>query len=340
MKQLVIFTRGLSHTLLGLIPSYLEQAEMAFDFSPEAAQLSAVAATGRNVRILCQDKPGIPFLRAACVARRLRSDRFEAVYVHGVNSRAMFPALAGARLAGIQQVIACAHAGSDAVPRRLPDWCFRTATASDERLGQAMFSAGAVILPDGILSQCCLDEQLREAWRAALGMTDRHIYLQISPFLRTGDYDRTLDSFRHALELDADARLICVGQGPMRSDILARVEYENLSDFVMLPGDTDSIVPFLMAADALLMPDEDAALLPSAQAAGLPCFMGEETDCGSALLRKGIYPLKDAFQPEFRLPLEDRRRLSERSLEQARATGRTAEKIGRVLAELVRRNTQ
>lgn len=337
MKQIVIFTRGLSHTLLGLISAYLEQAETAFDFPPEATQMSAVAPAGQKAHILCKDKTGLAFSHAVNVARRLRPGRYDAVYVHGVDSHAMFPVLVGARLAGIPQVIACAHEGSEPVSRRLPDWCFRKATASDKSLGKAMFSGRAVILPDGILPECHLDERLREAWRTALSMTNRHIYLQISPFIRTGQYDRTLDSFHRILELDENARLICVGQGPMRSEILARVEYENLSDFVTLPGDTDNIVPLLMAADALWMPDEGgqgAALLPAAQAVGLPCFVGDKTNCGSALISEGIYSLQAAFQPEFRLPLNYRRQLGERSLEQARKTGRTAGSIGRALAEL------
>ncbi len=336
MKQLVIFTRGLSHTQLYLISRYSEQAETAFDLPAEATQLSAVASSGQKPRVICQNSTGFAFFHAVNLARKLRSSRYDAVYVHGVNSREMLPVLLGARLAGIPRVIACAHEGSDPVTRPLPDWCFSKATASSERLGKAMFRGRALILPDGIVPEFCLDEHLREAWRAAFDMTGRHIYLQISPINQRGNYDRTLDFFRRILALDENARLICVGQGPMRSEILARVEYENLSDFVLLPGDTDNIAPFLMAADALIIPDEgsQAALLPAAQAAGLPCFVEESTDCGFALIREGIYPLEAAFQPGFRLPLDCRLKLSSRSLEKARETGRTAAAIGRALSEL------
>lgn len=352
MKQLVLLTRGLSHTLLGLIPAYHENCEFAFDFSPEAAQMSAVALTGNKTRVICSDKICSPFSQAVRMAFRLRHDRYHAVYVHGVNSSAMFPALLGVTLAGIPQVIACAHSGGKFVTR-LPLWCFRKATTSDEGLNQVMFNGSASIVPDGIISGYCLDEQLREAYRAAFGLTDRHIYLQVSPFLKEELYDLTLNIFHEILETDKDARLICVGQGPMRSEILARVEYENLSDFVTLPGDTDNIAPFLMAADVLLLPGEgaqNASLIAAAQAAGLPCLVGEKTDYSAALVEEGIYPLQAALKQKFLTKRssadnkqgkndvlnhwEKRCYLSKIAIERAEKTCRTASSIRRMLSEL------
>lgn len=335
MKQLVIFTRGLSHILLGLVSAYLDQAEMAFDFPPEATQISAVASAGQKVQLLTKDQSKLAFSSAVNVARYLRSGRYDVVYVHGTNGRTMFPALMGARLAGISQVIACGHAGESEPITRVPGWSFHKATASDETLGREMFNGQAAIMPDGIISSYGLNEKLREAWRAALGITGRHVYLQVSPFKRSGQYDRTLDDFHKIHASDKNARLICVGQGPLRSEILARVEYENLSDFVTLPGDADNISSFLMAADALWMPDEgrqSAVLLSAAQAAGMPCLVGEQTDCSAKLIDDGIYPLSAVLG--FQLPWEKRQQQSELALEQARQTGRTAEAIGRRLVEL------
>lgn len=336
MKQLVIFTQGLSHPLLPLISMYLETADTAFDVPPETAQLAAFRAAGRTPCVLSQNKKAPGLYHAANIARRLRSAKYDVVYVHGVNCHNMLPALVGARLAGIRQIVACAHSGGGRVGR-LPRSCFRKATASDKALGLALFHGQEILLPEGVFPGCGLDESLRAAWRAAFGMTGQHIYLQISPFERAAQYDRTLDMFKEILVGDPDARLICVGQGPMRSEILARVEYENLSDFVSLPGDTDNITPFLMAADALWLPageQQAAVLLPAAQAVGLPCFLGEAIDCGAALIKEELYPLQAALKSTFSLPLEQRHRLSKRALQQAQRTGRTAEAIGRILMEL------
>ena len=352
MKQLVILTRGLSHTLLGLIPTYHEQAELAFDFSPESTQMSAVALTGNKTRVICSKKTGIPFSHAVRMALSLRPGRYHTVYVHGVNSGSMLPALIGATNAGIPQVVAYAHSGIEPVSR-LPGRCFKKAVSTDERLNKLMFNGCASIIPDGIIPGYCLNEQLRKAYRAALGLSEKHVYLQISPFLKQGNYDLTLNIFRKIYELDKDACLICVGQGPIRSEILARVEYENLSDSVSLPGDTDNIAPFLMAADALLMPDEGtqgAALIPAAQAAGLPCLIGEKTDFSSALVDEGIYPLQTVINDEFLINYssaynkqekldilynwEKRRNLSNIAIERAEETCRTATAIRHKLSEL------
>lgn len=352
MKQLVILTRGLSHTLLGLIPSYHEQAEIAFDFSPESTQISAVTAAGNKARVICPGKTGITFSHALRLALSLRPGRYDTVYVHGMNSKAMLPALLGVTIAGIPQVVAYAHSGSEPASR-LPGWCFKKAVSTDEHLNKFMFNGRASILPDGIIHGYRLNEQLREAYRSALGLTEKHVYLQISPFLKEGHYDLTLNIFHKILEADKNARLICVGQGPMRSEILARVEYENLSDSVSLPGDTDNIAPFLMVADALLIPDEGtqgAALIPAAQAAGLPCLIGEKTDFSSALVDEGIYPLQTVLNHEFltnysstynkqeKLDIlynwEKRRNLSNIAIERAEETCRTATAIRHKLSEL------
>lgn len=331
MKELCVFTRGLSRVQLRLIAAYHPCADLTFAFFPAEGELSAASADGRTARVLCPPGGKTGPLSAAHL---LRVCRPEAVFVHGTDGREMLPFLAGARLAGISRITACAHAGNGRTS--LPAWSFHSAAAADSRLAERMFAGKAAAAPEGILPGSAFDAALREACRAAMGLEGRHVYLQISPFNAAGQYDRTLDLFRRLLRGDAEARLVCVGQGALRSEIVARVEYEGLSGRVLLPGDADNPLPLLMAADALWLPDrggQGEEVLPSAQAAGLCCFAGEETDRGAALLAEELLPLGRVLETRaFRTP-EERKAAGGRALERARKAGRTVEAVGQTLEE-------
>ena len=338
MKHMVVFTYGLNHTLLGLISTYIAQAEMSFSFPPEKTQLTTLDSGKQKIQILIKNKAHFIF-SSLKIAYLLRKGRYDVVYVHGINSRNMLPALMGAKLARVPRVIACGHGGQDKPISPLASCCFHKATASNETLNKKMFNSHARVLPDGIAFKHIFDNTLRQAWRTALSLTDKDVYLQVSAFNSSSQYDQTLDSFHKILALNKNAHLICIGQGPLRSEILSRIDYENLSNSVTLPGDTDNIAPFLMAADALLIPDtkhQNPELLAIAQVAGLPCFVGDETDSSTSLIKEGIYSLKDVF--DFQLPWDERIRISEHALKQAQQTNRTSELIGKTLIVLARKN--
>lgn len=327
MKQLVVFTPGLSHTQLGLISTYLDKADIAFSFRPENTQAASLVCGKEKIKVLSKNK--INFYQ------ELKNENYDAVYVHGVNSSYMFPLLLGAKLAKIPRIIACGHLGADQAISTLPTWSYHKASTSDIELGRKMFRGKAKLILNGVDSRYCLDESLRQAWRLALGVTSQDVFLQVSPFNTSSHYDQTLDTFHKILSLNKNARLICVGQGPLRGEILARIEYENLSDFVSLPGDTSNIVPFLMAADAILIPDENPQvcdLLPLAQVAGLPCFVADKSYWRTKLTEEGIYPIQDLL--EFKLAWEQRQKTSELALMQAHHTNRTSELIGQALVEI------
>jgi|GEM_PF-6899064 len=331
MRQLVILAPGLSHRLLELIPAYHPQAELAFSFCPEPTQRTALG--DRAAGTFCPAESMGRTARFFYLLRLIGSKSCDAVFVHGTDS-AMVPALAAARLAGVPRVIACAHAGGAEPLRPLPRRCFHRAAADSRRLSEALFGGVAAIVPDGIAPGDFPDKSMREAWRAALGIEDKRVYLQAARFSRAAEYDHSLDLFHRVLRERPDARLLCVGQGPLRSEIMARVEYENLSDFVLLPGDADRLSPLLMAADVFWMPGKgDGGVLAAAQAAGLPCLLGGEISAADALTETGLASLDaDPCGPDR--PWERRLAMSREAHRMAEKSGRTAAAVGRTLSEL------
>ena len=91
------------------------------------------------------------------------------------------------------------------------------------------------------------DESLIEWWRLA-----RHQLLAIGSLKPAKDYDallRSIASLKHRIS----ARLIILGDGPLRSELEGRIAELGLSDSVRLPGFRANPYPFLSCAGALVL---------------------------------------------------------------------------------------
>jgi glycosyltransferase involved in cell wall biosynthesis len=103
-----------------------------------------------------------------------------------------------------------------------------------------------------------------------------------------------IEVFTTLARRNPDARLLLIGEGPMRAAIEEQVGWAGLRDKVILAGPRPD-VPRLMTAvmDAFVLPSHFEGLplvLLEAQAAGLPCLLAdtvaEETTVNPALVRR------------------------------------------------------
>lgn len=130
--------------------------------------------------------------------------------------------------------------------------------------------------------------------RKELGLpTDSFVIGHVGRFAPQKNHDFLVDIFAEVQEKRADARLLLVGDGPLRTEIEIKVRSLGLSEKVIFTGIRSDIPALLQAIDVFVFPSLYEGLpvtMIEAQAAGLPCFISDKVplDCQKTDLVKQI----------------------------------------------------
>jgi glycosyltransferase involved in cell wall biosynthesis len=95
-------------------------------------------------------------------------------------------------------------------------------------------------------------DRQRSKVRAELGAIGRPLLLAVGSLDRQRGYDLLLDAARAWRELDPVPQVVVAGEGPLRAELQARIEDEELP--VRLAGRRDDVAALLAAADLALLP--------------------------------------------------------------------------------------
>ncbi len=103
-----------------------------------------------------------------------------------------------------------------------------------------------------------------------IGHTGRLTYLK--------NHWKIIDVFKQVHKKNNKARLLLIGDGPLRSELEQRVENHELTDAVIFAGEQASVVEFLQCMDIFLLPSFAEGFcisLLEAQSVGLPCVVSD-----------------------------------------------------------------
>ena len=96
------------------------------------------------------------------------------------------------------------------------------------------------------------------------------------------NHTRLLRIFKRVLEREPEARLLLVGDGPLRGELEGEIASLGLDEAVVLAGVREDVPDLLAAMDVFLLPSHFEGLpvvVVEAQASGLPCVVsGAVTD--------------------------------------------------------------
>ncbi|WP_354682051.1 glycosyltransferase [Cupriavidus necator] len=213
------------------------------------------------------------------VVRQWRPDVIHSHMVHGnLFARAL------TRTGRMPPVVCSAHSAREGgtlrtLAYRLTDrWCALTTHVS-EAGRQAMVASGAaparrvIVMPNGIdTSRFRPDDAVRERVRRDLGLGAQDVLvLNVGRLVAEKDQATLIEAFRLVARAVPDARLVIVGEGPMRSALAARIEQWGLASAVTLAGARSDVPDLLCAADIFAL---------SSQIEGMPLAVGEALATG------------------------------------------------------------
>lgn len=170
-------------------------------------------------------------------------------------------------------------------------------TACSKKAAAWLFGKSSMkvnIIKNGVESERFLfSEGRRQRIRKKLNLADDALLLgHVGRFNVQKNHAFLIEVFVRTLKSFPEARLILVGDGPLRKQMEGLAVRRGIRDKVLFLGVRDDIPDLLRAFDLMLFPSFHEGLpvtIIEAQAAGLPCILSEhitqEVDLGADLIR-------------------------------------------------------
>lgn len=130
-------------------------------------------------------------------------------------------------------------------------------------------------------NEFCFNPTKREQIRQELGLSDSFVIGNISRFCTQKNHTFIIDVFEYIYKNNKSAKLLLIGDGPLRNEIIQKVKNKRLTDNVIFLGIRKDIPQLLQAIDVILFPSLFEGLPVSiieAQASGLPCILSDTVD--------------------------------------------------------------
>jgi glycosyltransferase EpsF len=128
------------------------------------------------------------------------------------------------------------------------------------------------------LDRFSFDENLRDGIRKELGLGDAFVVGHVGRFMPQKNHGFLIDVFREIHEMDPRAKLLLVGDGPLKNDVRKKVCVHALEDNVLFLGARDDVPRLYGAMDFFLLPSLYEGLpvtIVEAQCIGLPCLVSD-----------------------------------------------------------------
>lgn len=238
-------------------------------------------------------RKNIAGLRA--LTRWLRANPVDVLNMHS-STDSWLAALAALALANPPPLVRTRHISAP-IPRNWPTrWLYTRATARIVTTGEALrqelithnhFLAERIIsIPTGIDTGYFVPGN-QAAARAQLGLAPEGMIIGIVATLRSWKGHRYLLEAFAGLE-DGNARLLIVGDGPMRETLAGHVDALNLRERAIMPGNQRDVLPWLQAMDIFA--------LPSYANEGVPQAILQAMACGLPVISTTVGGIAEAVQ--------------------------------------------
>lgn len=269
----------------------IDRSKISFDFlvnqSSDDGFEQEARSLGANIFVLPPRREGFfRYSKALDDFFKKNGDKYKAVHLHGNSFTSLLP-LKKARKYGVQTIVAhCHNMSTTGLHNRILHILNRsqvhqianTYFACSEGARQYGFSHTrafdeSVVVPNGIeLDTFKFNPDLRYRMRKELALSDRLVIGNVAALRDAKNHFFMLDVMAELVKLSREAVLLLVGDGPLRDEIMEKIQTLNLENNVRLLGSRDDVPALLQAMDIFFFPSKYEGLgisLIEAQAAGL-----------------------------------------------------------------------
>lgn len=322
----------------------IDREKVQFDFIVDADSAlvpkAKIEALGGRVLVVPPYQKMLSYHRE--LVSLFRRKRYHIVHSH-INTLSVFPLFAAMR-AGVPVRVAHNHsrAGKGEFSRNVMKYALRPFSktfathycACAQHTGEWLFGSRAMkkgevrIFCNAIdLAPFSFQEQSRAEVRRELGLSEELVVGHVGRFVHVKNHQFLIEVFYELLKQRADAVLLLVGDGPLRTESEALADRLGVSDHVRFLGQRSDLGRLYQAMDLFLLPsfyEGLAVVCVEAQTASLPCLVSDQVSRETDLLGSmDFFPLdagaKDWADEVLRLLARSGARVDCR--EQIRAAG-------------------
>lgn len=224
----------------------------------------------------------------------LKQGHYDCVHIHG-NSAMMLPELLLAKRNGVQKRIVHCHnttCNNPVFNYLLLPFFYQLSTirlACSEEAGNWLYGRRSyIVLNNAIDTESYrYDQWKRDTYRKKLGLENQYVIGHIGRINEQKNHEYLLRVFKEFHNHVPDSKLVCIGEGALRSNLENLISDLKLQESVMLLGEQKNVADLLNAMDCFVFPSKWEGLgmvLLEAQASGLPCIASDvvpkEADMG------------------------------------------------------------
>lgn len=220
-------------------------------------------------------------------------EEYDMIHVHIPN--AAFIILESAKRYGIPVRILHSHnaRGADGIGKKIRNYVLNKwgifyadeFFACSKSAGRYLFGESAVaqekvrVIPNAVdVRRYRYSEEKRLKMRRELGVENNLVLGHVGRFAEQKNHVQLIDIFYETQKRYPDAKLLLLGDGPLRLQVEEKIKQLGIADKVMFVGTVDHVWDYMQAMDIFLLPSLYEGLpvvCVEAQAADLPCLLSD-----------------------------------------------------------------
>lgn len=292
MRILVVNTvptdkNGITNVIFNYLTS-MDKGVGIFDYislnNPDERYEDIIRGFGGSVYVLSRASTKI-ISYVKSLRRIIKENKYDAVHIHG-NSHTVILELFAAKMARCRVRIVHAHStkcNSIIIHKLLSPFFSSLCThrlACGEDAGRFMFgNKPFYVINNGIdTAKFAFNAEIRNSIRQKNQWNKCVVIGHVGYFFELKNQSFLVDVFDCLWRQHSNCRLVMIGEGPLKDNILNKVKSLGLIDAVCMTGNIDNVNEYLNAMDLIVMPSlfEGVPLtLVEQQANGLQCFVSD-----------------------------------------------------------------
>jgi glycosyltransferase involved in cell wall biosynthesis len=215
----------------------------------------------------------------------IKRNKYDAVHIHG-NSHTVVLELTAARLAGcvVGMVHAhnttCKHVVAHILLSPLFTLLCTHRFACGDKAGKFMYGTTPfVVINNGVdIEKFSFMPQKRCVLREKYGFNGKKVIGHVGSFTKVKNQAFIIDVFNDLLKKSSDYRLVLIGDGPLKNDVILKARSMGILDNILFTGNIDNVYDYLNAIDIIVMPSFFEGLplsLIEQQTTGLQCVVSD-----------------------------------------------------------------
>lgn len=289
MKVLVINTvefglNGISSVIMNYYRQ-MKKNDIAFDFIAvnkiEEIYLNEMLSNGSKVYKLNRKKDLLKYCTK--LYEIMKRNRYDIVHIHG-NSATVSIETTISYIVKIPVRIVHSHnttCSNKKLHKLLYPIMKKTYThgfACGEDAGKWLFKDESFeVIKNGIdLNKFIYDRGISEKYKKKINSINKIVIAHVGNFVEQKNHTFIIDMFYELLEKNKIYKLMLIGDGPLMSQIIEKVNLLGINDSVEFVGKTTEVNKYLQAADIFILPSHYEGLPVvsiESQALGIPCLL-------------------------------------------------------------------